>query len=60
MTGHVDGRVGWDLFKLEPLGCLHHVRAHGPVEPFCFQSSRVVGEHFQKCSGVKTSIGMAN
>jgi hypothetical protein len=31
VPGHVDGRVGWHLFELEPLGCLHHVRSNGPI-----------------------------
>ncbi len=42
VAGHVDGRVGWDLFELEPLGCLHHVSAHGPVEALCFQCGRAL------------------
>ena len=36
VTGHMDRRIGWDLFEPEPLGSLHHVSSHGPVEPFCF------------------------
>ena len=53
VTGHVDRCIGWDLFELQPLGGLYHVRAHGPVEPFCFQGGDIVGRHFQKRGGVK-------
>ena len=51
VAGHMDGRIGRDLFELEPLRCLYHLRAHGPIEPLCFQCGRVVGEHFQKRGG---------
>lgn len=51
VSGHVDGRAGRDLFELEPFGRLHHLGSHGPVQPFCFQSGGVVGEHFQKRRG---------
>ncbi len=51
VTGHVDGGIGRHLLKLEPLGRLHHVSAHGPIEPLCFQCGDVVGEHFQKRGG---------
>lgn len=53
VPGHMDGRVGGDLLELEPLGCLHHVRTHGPVQPLCFQRGRVVCEHFQKHDDVR-------
>jgi hypothetical protein len=43
VAGHVDGRIGEDLFEREPLDCLHHLRAQGSIEPFCFQRSCVVG-----------------
>ena len=51
VAGHVDGCVGWDLLELEPLGGLHHVSAHGPIEPLCFQRGGIVGEHSQKRGG---------
>ncbi len=36
VISHVDGHIGLDLLKFEPFCGLHHVRAHGPVEPLCF------------------------